>query len=80
MMARQCSEEAQEDMLLTMPSGDNEEVPNQNGVQTIYCGRVRRIKVRAVFLVFLWTLAVSAAGQLIGNIAGGLHIPQEAAC
>ena len=70
-MTRQCSEEAQEHMrhILTA-SGDSEEVSiNQNQVQWIYCGRVRRIKVRAVFLVFLWTLAVSAAGYLIGDIA-----------
>ena len=68
-MARQCSEEAQEHTLLIVSNEDNEGVSiNGDQVQRINCGRFRSIKVRAVFLALLWTLAVSVSGSWFGNI------------
>ena len=53
-------------MLLTFPSGDNTGVPvSHNGTQRTYCGRVRRIRVKAVFLVLLLVLAVSASNDAV---------------
>ena len=73
-MARQCSIEARQHMLLTVPNGDEARM-RQNWIQRIYCGRVRRIRVKAVFLVLLWALAVSASSHAVfGYITPGFKI------
>ena len=68
-MASQYSEDVQEN-LHRLLSASNGRVPiNQCRVQGIYCGRIRRIRVRSVLLILLWTLAVSASSSVFGYLA-----------
>ena len=72
-MARQCSEETQKHMLLTVPNGDDAIVSVSK--YWYYCDRVRRIRVKSVFLVLFWALVVSASSHAVfGYMTYSVHI------